>query len=103
MLKNNVLDTINAGFLPVPKLEDLLNPNEKANYKEQISEFKAMYDKDPMNYLHYNFDVPTSLKVSLYPWDCEDAYCEMDKVMLSLDNGDKVPEYTWNGEKFVRK
>ncbi|MBQ3689518.1 MAG: hypothetical protein II937_06590 [Bacteroidales bacterium] len=103
IFKNGTLDTIKANFLPTPKLEQLLNKEKVADYKAQIAEFKTMYDKAPMNYLYYTVDNPTTLKVSLYPWDCEDAICDMDKSMLNYDNGDKVPEYTWDGEKFVKQ
>ncbi len=93
----NLQKTDNA--LPVPKLDDLLNPDKAADYESQVSEFRKMYDKSPMDYLCYEFTPPEKMSVRLHPWDCEDAYCEMDKVMLQTG----TPEYKWNGEKFVKQ
>ena len=62
-----------------------------------------MYDKDPYKYLYYDMQPPKKLFVELYPWDCEDAICQMDKCMLQRNNDDKLPEYVWDGEKFVKQ
>jgi len=99
--QNGNLDTTQVNALPIPKLDELLNPQKVDNYKKQIAEFRKMFDPNPDNYLYYEFLPPNKLKVELYPWDCEDAYCEMNKCMLSSNYDDKVLEYNWNGEKFV--
>ena len=82
---------------------DLLNPSKTENYKNDIAEFRAMFEKSPMGFIYYEFQPPMSLSVRLYPWDCEEAYYNMDKVMLSPYNDDKVPEYKWDGVKFVKQ
>ena len=89
--------------LPVPTLDELLNPDKTEEYKNDIAEFRTMFEKSPMDYICYEFQPPTSLTVRLHPWDCEDAYNHMDKVMLDPYNDDKVPEYKWDGVKFVRQ
>ena len=101
--KNGVLDTTTISFLPKLKLEDLLHPDKVGDHKTQISKFKNMYDKDPYKYLYYDMQPPKKLFVELYPWDCEDAICQMDKCMLQRNNDDKLPEYVWDGEKFVKQ
>ena len=89
--------------LPVPTLDELLNPDKTEDYKNDIAEFRAMFEKSPMNYLFFEFQPPKSLTVRLYPWDCDMAYNNMDKVMLNPNNDDKVPEYKWDGVKFVKQ
>lgn len=89
--------------LPVPTLDELLNPDKTEDYKNDIAEFRAMFEKSPMGFIYYEFQPPMSLSVRLYPWDCEEAYYNMDKVMLSPYNDDKVPEYKWDGVKFVKQ
>ncbi len=89
--------------LPIPTLDELLNPDKTENYKNDIAEFRAMFEKSPMTYLCYEFQPPKSLTVRLHPWDCDMAYNNMDKVMLDPYNDDKVPEYKWDGVKFVKQ
>ena len=89
--------------LPVPTLDELLNPDKTEDYKNDIAEFRAMFEKSPMNYLFFEFQPPKSLTVRLYPWDCDMAYNNMDKVMLNPNNDDKMPEYKWDGVKFVKQ
>ena len=100
--KDGVLTDV-KDVLPIPELDDLLNPSKTENYKNDIAEFRAMFEKSPMGYIYYEFQPPMSLSVRLYPWDCEEAYYNMDKVMLSPYNDDKVPEYSWDGERFVKQ
>ena len=100
--KNGILTDV-KDVLPLPSLEDLLNPSKTENYKNDIAEFRTMFEKSPINFLCYDFQPPQSLLVRLHPWDCEDAYNNMDKVMLDPYNEDKVPEYKWDGEKFVKQ
>ena len=88
--------------LPLPKLDDLIDPDKAEKYESQVKEFRQMYEKSPMDYLCYNFNPPETMYVVLHPWDCEEAYCEMDKVMLDTYNDDQVPTYRWDGEKFVK-
>ena len=83
--------------------DDLLNPAKTAGHESDIAEFRKLYDKSPIDYICYDFQPPMTLSVRLHPWDCEDAYHNMDKVMLDPYNGDKIPEYTWDGEKFVKE
>ncbi|MBQ9214226.1 MAG: DUF3256 family protein [Bacteroidales bacterium] len=92
-----------ADLFPMPQLDDLLNPAKTAGHESDIAEFRKMYDKSPIDYICYDFQPPKTLSVRLHPWDCEDAYHNMDKVMLDPYNGDKIPEYTWDGEKFVKE
>ncbi|MEE3448349.1 MAG: hypothetical protein VZQ51_07040 [Bacteroidales bacterium] len=89
--------------LPVPALEDLLDPGKAADYKKDVDEFRKMFQEAPENYLCYEFQPPESLTVRLHPWECEEAYFNMDKVMKDPYNGDKVPEYKWDCEKFLKK
>ena len=89
--------------LPVPTLDELLNPDKTEAYKNDIAEFRIMFEKSPMDYICYEFQPPMSLTVRLHPWDCEEAYNNMDKVMLDPYNDDKVPEYKWDGVKFVKQ
>lgn len=89
--------------LPVPTLDELLNPDKTEDYKNDIAEFRAMFEKSPMGFIYYEFQPPMSLSVRLYPWDCEEAYYNMDKVMLNPNNDDKMPEYKWDGVKFVKQ
>ncbi len=89
--------------LPIPTLDELLNPDKTENYKNDIAEFRAMFEKSPMTYLCYEFQPPKSLTVRLHPWDCDMAYNNMDKVMLDPYNDDKVPEYKWDGAKIVKQ
>jgi hypothetical protein len=100
--KDGVLTDV-KDVLPIPELDDLLNPSKTENYKNDIAEFRAMFEKSPMGFIYYEFQPPMSLSVRLYPWDCEEAYYNMDKVMLSPYNDDKVPEYKWDGVKFVKQ
>ena len=100
--KDGVLTDV-KDVLPIPELDDLLNPSKTENYKNDIAEFRAMFEKSPMGFIYYEFQPPMSLSVRLYPWDCEEAYYNMDKVMLSPYNDDKVPEYSWDGERFVKQ
>ena len=90
-------DSENA--LPVPTLDELINPNKAKDYASQVAEFRKMYDKSSMDYLCYEFNPPETISVRLNPWDCEEAYFEMDKVMLNTG----IPEYKWDGEKFVKQ
>ena len=100
--KDGVLTDV-KDVLPIPELDDLLNQSKTENYKNDIAEFRAMFEKSPMGFIYYEFQPPMSLSVRLYPWDCEEAYYNMDKVMLSPYNDDKVPEYKWDGVKFVKQ
>ena len=100
--KDGVLTDV-KDVLPIPELDDLLNPSKTENYKNDIAEFRAMFEKSPMGFIYYEFQPPMSLSVRLYPWDCEEAYYNMDKVMLSPNNDDKMPEYKWDGVKFVKQ
>ena len=100
--KDGVLTDV-KDVLPIPELDDLLNPSKTENYKNDIAEFRAMFEKSPMGFIYYEFQPPMSLSVRLYPWDCEEVYYNMDKVMLSPYNDDKVPEYKWDGVKFVKQ
>ncbi|MBR4266866.1 MAG: hypothetical protein IKQ46_12505 [Bacteroidales bacterium] len=90
-------------ILPLPQLDDLLNPDKTANYKQDIDEFRKLYEKSPDNYLCYEFQPPKTLTVRLHAWDCEEAILNMDKVMLDPYQNDKVPQYKWDGEKFVKE
>lgn len=98
--KNGTLDTI-VGVLPMPQLDQLLNPSKTREYQGQIAEFRKMYDEAPLYYLSYRFMLPDVLKVVLYPYDCEDVYYEMDQCMLSEFNNDKLLEYAWDGKCFT--
>ena len=89
--------------LPMPKLEDLLKPDMVDSYKTQIAKFREMFDENPMGFVCYEFMPPNVITVRLHPFDCDAAYFDMDKVMLDPYNDDKVPEYKWNGEKFVKE
>ena len=100
--KDGVLDTI-TGILPLPELEQLLNPSKTGPYKAEIADFKEMYDNGPLYYLYFIFNPPQSLSVELYPYDCEDTYPGMAESMLSSYDGDKILKYLWNGEKFVKE
>ena len=100
--KDGVLTDV-KDVLPIPELDDLLNPDKTEDYKNDIAEFRAMFENSPMGFIYYEFQPPMSLSVRLYPWDCEEAYYNMDKVMLSPYNDDKVPEYKWDGVKFVKQ
>lgn len=90
-------------ILPLPSLDELLNPDKTEDYKNDIAEFRTMFEKSPMDFICYEFQPPMSLTVRLHPWDCEDAYYNMDKVMLDPYNEDEVPEYKWDGEKFIKQ
>lgn len=90
-------------ILPLPSLDELLNPDKTEAYKNDIAEFRIMFEKSPMDFICYEFQPPMSLTVRLHPWDCEDAYNNMDKVMLDPYKDDNVPEYQWDGEKFVKQ
>ena len=90
-------------ILPLPSLDELLNPDKTEDYKNDIAEFRIMFEKSPMDFIRYEFQPPMSLTVQLHPWDCEDAYNNMDAVMLDSYKDDKVPEYQWDGEKFVKQ
>ena len=90
--------------LPLPKLENLLNPDKAKNYQSDIAKFKSeLFDQNPQNFICYEFQPPQTLTVRLHPWDCENAYYNMDKVMLDPYNDDQVPTYKWDGEKFVKQ
>ncbi len=91
----------NVPALPSPKLEMLLNPNKISGHELNIAVFKSMYDKNPSEYLFYICLPPNTLKVALYPWNCEGATCNMDQYMLSSRYGDQLLEYKWNGTQFV--
>jgi hypothetical protein len=92
------------GVLPVPNLEDLLNPDKAADYKSDVAKFKSeLFDENPHSFICYEFQPPKTLTVRLHPWDCENAYYNMDKVMLDPYNDDKVPVYIWDDEKFVKQ
>ena len=100
--KDGVLDTI-TGILPSPELELLLNPDKTEDYKNDIAEFRKMFEKSPVDFICYDFQPPVSLTVRLNPWDCEEAYYNMDKVRLDSYQGDQLPVYLWDGEKFVKE
>ena len=90
--------------LPLPKLEEMLNPDKAKNYKSDIAKFKSeLFDKNPNDFICYEFMPPETLTVRLHPWDCDNAHYNMDKVMLDPYNDDPVPTYTWDGERFVKK
>lgn len=89
--------------LPLPKLDDLLKPDMVESYKDDIAKFREMFDKEPMGYLCYELMPPNAILVRLHPFDCDGAYFDMDKVMLNNYEGDKIPEYKWDGEKFVKQ
>lgn len=98
--KNGALDTI-VGVLPIPQLDQLLNPSMTREYQSQIAEFREMYDEAPLYQLDYRCLPPNGLKVSLYPYDCEEVLYEMDECMLSEENHDKLLEYAWDGKSFT--
>lgn len=98
--KDGKLSSI-KNVLPLPKLEDLLKPNTAGKHKKDFTEFKKMFDKSPMDYISYEFQPPTSLTIRLHPWDCENAYNNMDKYMLDPYKNDQLPTYIWDGEKFT--
>lgn len=100
--KNGILKNV-EDVLPLPELDDLLNPSKMENFENDIAEFRTMFEKSPMDFVCYEFQPPMSLTVRLHPWDCEEAYNNMDKVMLDPYNDDTVPEYQWDGEKFVKQ
>ena len=89
--------------LPLPKLDDLLKPDSIRKYKEDIAKFREMYDKSPDRYVNYEFQPPNSLTVTLHPWDCENAYYNMDKSMLDPYRDEKLPKFIWDGEKFIKQ
>ena len=89
--------------LPMPTLDELLNPDKTEEYKNDIAEFRIMFEKSPEDFICYEFQPPMSLTVRLHPWDCENAYNHMDKVMLDSYKGDQLPVYIWDGEKFVKE
>ncbi len=88
--------------LPLPKLDDLLKPEKVERYKDNIAKFREMFNENPEGFLCYEFLPPDTITVRLHPFECEGAYFDMDKVMLDNYNGDKIPEYKWDGEKFVK-
>ena len=88
--------------LPLPKLDDLLKPEMVESYKDNIAKFREMFNENPEGFLCYEFLPPDTITVRLHPFECEGAYFDMDKVMLDNYNGDKIPEYKWDGEKFVK-
>ena len=91
-------------ILPIPTLEELLNPDKAKNYQSDIAKFKKeFYDKKPEGVICYEFQPPETITIRLHPWDCENAYYNMDKVMLDPYNDDQVPTYKWDGEKFVKQ
>ena len=91
-------------ILPIPKLEDLLNPDKAKNYQSDIAKFKKeLFDENPQNFICYEFQPPETITIRLHPWDCDNAYYNMDKVMLDPYNDDQVPTYKWDGEKFVKQ
>ena len=100
--KDGVLDTI-TGILPLPELEQLLNPSKTGPYKAEIADFKEMYDNGPLYYLYFIFNPPQSLSVELYPYDCEDTYPGMEETRWNSYYGDPTPTYFWDGEKFVKE
>ena len=97
--KNGALDTV-VGVLPIPQLDQLLNPSKTGEYQSQIDEFRDMYEAAPLYYLDYKFLPPKGLKVSLYPYDCEEVMLEMDQCMLNEYNNDPLLEYSWDGVCF---
>ena len=100
--KDGAFDKEDVCALPSPKLEMLLNPNKISGHESNIAEFKAMYDKNPGEYLFFQCLPPNILKVELYPWDCDEAVCNMDQCMLSSRyDEDQLLEYTWDGAQFV--
>jgi hypothetical protein len=100
--KDGLEDTI-SGILPLPELEQLLDPSKTGPYKAEIANFKEMYDKGPLYYLYFIFNPPYSLSVELYPYDCEDTYPGMEETRWNSYYGDPTPTYFWNGEKFVKE
>ena len=90
-------------ILPQPALDELLNPDKTEDYKNDIAEFRKMFEKSPVDFICYDFQPPVSLTVRLNPWDCEEAYYNMDKVRLDSYQGDQLPVYLWDGEKFVKE
>ena len=92
-----------VGLLPSPELEMLLNPNKIHGHESDIAAFKALYDRNPDNYLYFECWPPNTIIVQLYPWDCDEAICNMDQCMLSSSHDeDQLLKYTWDGnELFV--
>ena len=85
-------------------MEDLLNPDKAKNYQSDIAKFKKeLFDENPQGFICYSFQPPQTLTIRLHPWDCDNAYYNMDKVMLDPYENDEVPTYTWDGQRFVKK
>ena len=88
-----------VGLLPSPQLEMLLNPNKIHGHESDIAAFKTLYDKNPDNYLYFECWPPCTIIVQLYPWDCDEAVCNMDQCMLSSQYEDQLLTYTWDGNE----
>ena len=89
--------------LPVPELDDLLNPDKVSDYADDVKEFRKMFKESTASLICYEFQPPETLTVMLHPWDCGEAHYNMNKVMLDPYNEDKVPVYKWDGEKFTKQ
>ena len=97
--KNGSLDTT-QNILPMPKFDDLINPNKAANYQAQATSFRDMYNHNPILHIKYSFISQDSMVVALFPYDCDEVFYEADKYMLAHHNNDQNPIYKWNGKKF---
>ena len=98
-----VYDTI-SDILPVPELEQLLNPSKTEEYKAEIEDFKENYYKEaPLYYLNLEFAPPQFMQIELYPYDCQDTYAGMEESRLNSYSGDEIPKYIWDGERFIKQ
>ncbi len=84
-------------FLPVPKLSELINPDQREKHPELYNELEQEC-KDGIQYYSSNYDSYTkSLTLFLF-FDDQDLWDKYDE----LSNGSLESHYKWNGEKFVK-
>ena len=85
-------------FLPVPKLSELINPDQREKHPELYNELEQEC-KDGIQYYSYNYDSYTkSLTLFLF-FDDQDLWDKYNE----LTNGSLKSRYKWNGEKFVKQ
>ena len=84
-------------FLPVPKLSELINPDQREKHPELYNELEQEC-KDGIQYYSSNYDSYTkSLTLFLF-FDDQELWDKYDE----LSNGSLESHYKWNGEKFVK-
>ena len=85
-------------FLPVPKLSELINPDQREKHPELYNELEQEC-KDGIQYYSSNYDSYTkSLTLFLF-FDDQDLWDKYNE----LTNGSLESHYKWNGEKFVKQ